>query len=80
MNFPFSLMIVVHSKSRNRNYRAHKLNKERVTITFGTMILIKGTPNTKDLTWDPIFGQFGSENLQNIHQIYIEIIILQFSY
>ena len=40
-------MIVVHSESRNRNYRAHKLNKERVTITSGTMILFKGTPNTK---------------------------------
>ena len=38
-------MIVVHSKSRNRNNRAHKLNKERVTITSGTMILFKGTPN-----------------------------------
>ena len=49
-NFPV-LMIVVHSESRNRNYRAHKLNKERVTITYGTMILFKGTPNTKDLTF-----------------------------
>ena len=26
MIFPFLLMIVVHSESRNRNYRAHKLN------------------------------------------------------
>ena len=40
-------MIVVHSESRNRNYRAHKLNKEHVTITSGTMILFKGTPNKK---------------------------------
>ena len=36
--------------------------------------------DTVESTWDPIFGHFGSENLQNIHQIYIEIIILQFSY
>ena len=55
MIFPFLLMIVVHSKSRNRNYRAHKLNKERVTITSGTMILFKGTPNTKDLTFMKIY-------------------------
>ena len=48
-------MIVVHSESRNRNYRAHKLNKERVTITSGTMILFKGTPNTKDLTFMKIY-------------------------
>ena len=48
-------MIVVHSESRNRNYRAHKLNKERVTITSGMMILFKGTPNTKDLTFMKIY-------------------------
>ena len=48
-------MIVVHSESRNRNYRAHKLNKKRVTITSGTMILFKGTPNTKDLTFMKIY-------------------------
>ena len=48
-------MIVAHSKSRNRNYRAHKLNKERVTIMSGTMILFKGTPNTKDLTFMKIY-------------------------
>ena len=41
-------MIVVLSESRNRN---HKLNKGRVTIMSGTMILFKGTPNTKDLTF-----------------------------
>ena len=55
-DFPvFLFMIVVHSESRNRNYRAHKLNKERVTITCGTMILFKGTPNTKDLTFMKIY-------------------------
>ena len=48
-------MIVVHSESSNRNYRAHKLNKERVTITSGTMILFKGTLNTKDLNFMKIY-------------------------
>ena len=55
MIFPFLLMIVVHSESRNRNYRAHKLIKERVTDTSGTMILFKGTPNSKDLTFMKIY-------------------------
>ena len=55
-------MIVVHSKSRNRNYRAYKLNKEHVTITSGTMILFKGTPNTEDLTFMKIYhGNFFKE-------------------
>ena len=48
-------MIAVHSESRNRNYRAHKLNKELVTITSGMMIIFKGTPNTKDLTFMKIY-------------------------
>ena len=48
-------MIVVHRESRNRNYRAHKLYKERVTIMSGTMILFKGTLNTKDLTFIKIY-------------------------
>ena len=47
-------MIVVHSESRNGNYRAHKLNKERVTITSGTMILFKGMQNT-NLTFMKIY-------------------------
>ena len=54
-DFPVLLMRVVHSESRNRNYRAHKLNKERVTITSGMMILFKGKPNTKYLTFMKIY-------------------------
>ena len=54
-DFPVFINDSVHSKSRNRNYRAHKLNKERVTITSGTMILFKGTPNTKNLTFMKIY-------------------------
>ena len=46
-DFHVLLMIVVHSESRNRNYRAHKLNKERVTITSGMMILFKGDAEHK---------------------------------
>ena len=48
-------MIVVHSESRNRNYRVHKLYKERVAITSGTMILFKGMLDTKDLTFITIY-------------------------
>ena len=55
MIFQFLLMIVVHSESRNRNYRANKLIKERVTVTSGKMILFKGTPNTKDITLMKIY-------------------------
>ena len=48
-------MIVVHSESRNRNYRAQKLNKEHIKIMSGRMILFKGTPITKDLTFMKIY-------------------------
>ena len=41
---------------------------------------ISVSEDTVESTWDPLFGHFVSENLQNSHQIYIEIIILQFSY
>ena len=48
-------MIVIHSKSRNGNYGDHKLNKARVKITSGMMILFNGTPNTKDLIFMKIY-------------------------
>ena len=75
MIFPFLLMIVVHSESRNRNYRAHKLNKERVTITCGTMILFKGTPNTKYLTFMKIYLYQQKWHLFSRRPIFLAILL-----
>ena len=51
---------------------------KRKKIVNNTRISV--SEDTVETTWDPLFGHFGSKNLQNIHQIYIDIIILQFSY